>query len=135
MHNAKMAIFELHPAETGYQLKVQFDRGPLLNAMFGICPDFNEMDACFDAYLQEHVSVSLNGQNIPLLLQSRSYDDHHVLMEVDLQGFAEEINKVSVQITTLLEVEEQYNIFRIFVGPRVRSFQLNKDRIKTEFEL
>jgi len=134
-HNAKMAIYELHPADSGYLLKVQFDRGPVLNALFGVCPDFNEMDACFNTYLQENVKLFLNEKVIPLEMLSRSYDDHHVLLEVGLGDFEAEIEQVAVEITTLLEVEEQYNIFRVFVGPRVRSFQLNKDRIKTQFQL
>ena len=135
-HDAKLALYELYREAGSYTLHVQFDREAILNTLMAECPGLPNVEDCLTRYVARNLQLTLDEQQASLSLDKLEYVDDHVQVVFTLSdNLPAEPGHVAVEIHTLLHLEEQYNIFRVMFGPRVRSFQLNQARVKTQFDL
>ncbi|WP_436515368.1 DUF6702 family protein [Ekhidna sp. To15] len=131
-HEFKIGRFELRPEAESISLYIRLDRYNILEAIRPDCSDYNQLDKCFEEYINTHFSLTFNGTKVSAKHREHEFKDEFIELYFDLDISPEGITKIDVYNSTLLELNEgQENILYSMLNDKRRSFRMNKDRTRT----
>lgn len=131
-HDFKLARFDIKKEQGKSLLVVRLDRENLLEAMKPDCANFNELGNCFEAYLRKHFAIEINDEKVKFMHLSHEFESDMIELTFALDHSLEDVQSIGVYNDALIEkYSEQENILGIHLNGRMRSFRMNKDRIRT----
>lgn len=131
-HDFKIGRFELRPEDESITLYVRLDRFNILEAIKSKCTNYNELDKCFEDYLNSHFALSFDGEKATPKHIKHVFKEEFIELYFDLEVSPNGVNKIEVFNNALLEISDrQENILYSMLNDKRRSFRMNKDRIRT----
>ena len=132
-HDLQISIFDIDTNAAGYlDLSVRLDKDDILREMYALCEDLENVNHCFESYINTHFSLSFSGEEAVFKLSDIAHSEEFVEIKLvstepmDLTRNIEVFNDVLVS-----SKPNQENIVKVSFYDQSRSFRMNKDRIKT----
>ena len=132
-HDLQISIFDVKPdAEGNISLFVRLDKQDILGEMYAYCDDLKQENQCFENYINEHFSISMDGMQIDFSIAKINHTAQFI--EIDLVSTTKAFHVKNIQVfndVLITSMPEQENIVRFSLNDQLRSFRMNGDRTKT----
>ena len=138
-HDIRMAIFEISQQEGRYVLEVSLDKADLKKSLLTTYPllrksdDLDHKEHSIKDYLLNNFQLRINDECQEMTVEKIEYDKEFVRISIALP-YEGPIKDIVVFNTCLIDYNPGHmNIFKAKLNDKVRTFNLNGERISTSF--
>lgn len=138
-HDIKMAIFEISRQYNGYIMEVSLDKADFERSLLTTYPVLQQSDDpdlrkhFIREYLYNNFQLHINAQCQEMRIEKITHQEEYVKLAIELP-YIGTVKEINVFNTCLIDYNPGHmNIFKANLNDKVRTFNLNEDRITTSF--
>jgi len=135
-HEIPVALFKMKVSDEGITLNAVFDKEDLEKAISSQS-NSTVSEGLIKEYILKNIEWRINEKKITLKIHSIENNQEHYLITIDFPTISEQIESISIYNACLVnEIENHSNIIYFnYQKEETRGFRLDKNRLRTSFEL